>query len=50
VGYFVPPAPPGQEAPQINDVFVDEPRLIYLSDRYNGGMYIVEYEGPDIQP
>ncbi|HZR99786.1 MAG TPA: hypothetical protein VFE37_13825 [Chloroflexota bacterium] len=50
VGYFVPPAPEGQGAPQINDVFVDEQRLIYLTDRYNGGMYIVEYEGPDITP
>jgi hypothetical protein len=50
VGYFVPPAPPGQEAPQIDDVFVDEQRLIYLTDRYNGGIYIVEYEGPDVNP
>jgi len=43
VGYFVPPAPDGQEAPQINDVFVDNDGLIYLTDRYNGGMYVVEY-------
>jgi hypothetical protein len=50
VGYFVPPAPPGQEAPQINDVFVDEDRLIYLTDRFNGGLYVVEYEGPDLDP
>jgi hypothetical protein len=50
VGYFVPPTPPGQEAPQINDVFVDNDRLIYLTDRFNGGMYVVEYEGPDLEP
>jgi hypothetical protein len=50
VGYFVPPPPENQTAPQINDVFVDENRLIYITDRYNGGMYIVEYEGPDVKP
>jgi len=47
VGYFVPPAPPGQAAPQTNDVYVDEDRLIYLTDRHNGGLYVVEYEGPE---
>jgi hypothetical protein len=41
----VPPTPPGQEAPQINDLFVDTDGLIYLTDRYNGGMYVVEYTG-----
>jgi hypothetical protein len=45
VGYFVPPAPAGQMAPQTNDVFVDEDRLIYITDRYNGGLYIVAYDG-----
>ena len=47
VGYFVPPPPPGQAAPQINDLFVDEQRHIYLTDRYHGGLYVVEYEGPE---
>lgn len=45
VGHFVPPSPPGQEAPQINDVFVDSDGLIYLTDRIRGGMYVVEYTG-----
>jgi hypothetical protein len=45
VGYFVPPAPPGQPAPQINDVFVDADQLIYITDRINGGVYVVEYTG-----
>ena len=45
VGYFVPPTPPGSEAPQINDLFVDADGLIYLTDRYTGGMYVVEYTG-----
>jgi len=42
-GHFVPPPPPGQEAPQINDVFVDRDGLIYLTDRIRGGLYVVEY-------
>ncbi|OGA15690.1 MAG: hypothetical protein A3G25_13080 [Betaproteobacteria bacterium RIFCSPLOWO2_12_FULL_63_13] len=46
VGYFVPPAPPGQAAIQINDVFVDADGLIYITDRYHGGLYILEYTGP----
>ncbi len=45
VGYYIPPTPPGQEAPVINDVYVDADGLIYLTDRRNGGLYIVEYEG-----
>ena len=45
VGHFVPPTPPGQEAPQLNDLFVDEDSLVYLTDRITGGMYIVEYTG-----
>jgi hypothetical protein len=44
VGYFVPPAPPDQLAPQINDLYVDADGLIYLTDRITGGLYIVEYK------
>ena len=36
---------PGEPAPEINDVFVDADKLIYLTDRRRGGMYIVEYTG-----
>ena len=50
MGYFVPPAPDGEKAPQINDVFVDNDRLIYITDRWKGGLYIVEYEVPYLSP
>ena len=45
VGHFLPPAPPGEAAPEINDLYVDRDNLIYLTDRRSGGMYIVEYTG-----
>jgi len=45
-GFFVPPAPVGQPAIQINDVFVDAEGLIYITDRVGGGLYILEYTGP----
>jgi hypothetical protein len=50
-GYYVPPTPPQQpggephRAIQINDVFVDASGLIYCTDRFNGGLYILEYTG-----
>lgn len=45
VGYFIPPTPPDQLAPQINDLYVDQDKLVYLTDRISGGMYVVEYTG-----
>ena len=44
VGYYVPLAPPGGrlDAIQMNDVYVDENRLIYAIDRIAGGLYILE--------
>jgi hypothetical protein len=45
-GFFIPPAPAGQEAIQINDVYVDSDGLIYITDRVNGGLYVLEYTGP----
>jgi hypothetical protein len=44
VGYYVPPAPPGSAAGaiQMNDVYVDENRLIYAIDRISGGLHILE--------
>ena len=44
VGSYVPSAPPGSAAGaiQINDVYVDENRLIYAIDRIAGGLYILE--------
>jgi hypothetical protein len=45
-GYFIPPAPAGQDAIQINDVYVDSDGLIYITDRLHGGLYVLEYTGP----
>jgi hypothetical protein len=41
VGAYVPAAPPGQPACQVNDVFCDG-QLVYISDRLNGGVWILE--------
>jgi len=45
VGYFIPRKPEGQIAVQSNDVFVDFDGLIYLVDRFDGTLYILEYTG-----
>jgi hypothetical protein len=44
VGYFVPEAPPLSRAGavQLNDVYVDERRIVYTVDRFAGGLYILE--------
>jgi hypothetical protein len=44
VAYFVPGAPKLSPAGavQINDVFVDENRIVYAQDRFTGGLYILE--------
>ena len=38
VASWCPDAPPGQEAPQANDVFVDEDLTIWVTDRIGGGL------------
>ena len=44
VAYFVPGAPKlsPKGAIQINDVFVDDRRIVYAADRFSGGLYILE--------
>ena len=44
VAYFVPPAPRKSptKAIQINDVLIDERRIVYAVDRMVGGVYILE--------
>lgn len=44
VAYYIPPAPAGSpvNAVQMNDVYVDENRVIYAIDRMIGGVYIME--------
>jgi hypothetical protein len=40
IGYYVPPAPPGAPAIQLNDLIVGQDGLIYVGDRAGGGLYI----------
>jgi hypothetical protein len=44
VGYYVPETPAGTRAgsAQVNDVYVDENRVIYAIDRFKGGLYVLE--------
>jgi len=42
VGSWVPEPPPGQEAPQINDLYVDVSGLVLTTDRISGGLYVLE--------
>jgi hypothetical protein len=42
VAQWVPDPPPGQEAPQVNDVFVEESGLVWATDRIGGGLYALE--------
>jgi hypothetical protein len=44
VAFWLPETPPGQEAPQINDLYVDDSRLVYVTDRIGGGLYVLEPE------
>jgi hypothetical protein len=41
--YYVPATPPGspKNAPQINDVFVDDRGIVYACDRFSGGLYLL---------
>lgn len=41
IAHWIPECPPGQVACQINDVFVDADHTVYVTDRVNGGVYIL---------
>lgn len=43
--YFVPQAPEGQPAIQLNDLTVAGDGRIYVTDRFAGGLYILEHTG-----
>ncbi len=45
VAYFVPDAPPGRSSIQFNDLLVTADGLVYATDRFAGGLYIVERTG-----
>jgi len=38
----VPEAPPGRSSIQFNDVLVAADGLVYVTDRFTGGLYILE--------
>jgi hypothetical protein len=44
VAHWVPDPPRGQPTAQINDLFVDATGLIWVTDRVNGGLYLLEPE------
>ncbi len=48
IAHWIPECPPGQQAAQINDVWVGEDHLVYVTDRVNGGVYVLAPE-PDLE-
>lgn len=42
IAYYVPEAPPGRSSIQFNDVLVSAEGLVYVTDRFTGGLYILE--------
>lgn len=44
IAHYIPALPDGQVDVQINDVFVAEDGLVYVTDRVDGGVYILEPE------
>jgi hypothetical protein len=45
IAYYVPEPPPGRSSIQFNDVLVAADGLIYVTDRFTGGLYILERTG-----
>ncbi|MNC93077.1 hypothetical protein D3C83_96220 [compost metagenome] len=45
IAYFVPGAPKlsPKGAIQINDVYVDDRGLVFIGDRFTGGLYVLEW-------
>lgn len=41
IAHWIPECPPGQAAAQMNDVWVAEDHLVYVTDRVNGGVFIL---------
>jgi hypothetical protein len=41
IAHWVPQAAPDREATQINDLYVDDEGLIYVTDRVGGGLFIL---------
>jgi hypothetical protein len=45
IGFYVPARADGQREIQSNDITADEHGRLYVIDRWDGGMHIVEYTG-----
>lgn len=45
IAYYVPEAPPDRSSIQFNDVIVSKEGLVYATDRFTGGLYIMERTG-----
>ena len=43
IASFVPEAPRRQACAQLNDVLVDADRTIFVTDRHNGGLYVLRH-------
>jgi hypothetical protein len=43
IASYVPAAPEGQPAIQLNDVLVTSDRLVFVTDRVRGGLYILRH-------
>jgi hypothetical protein len=41
IAFWIPETPSGQEAPQINDLYVDDSGVIFTTDRIDGGLYVL---------
>ncbi len=41
IAHWIPECPPGQQAIQINDCFVDTELNVYATDRVSGGVYVL---------
>lgn len=41
IAFYIPQCPPGQQAIQVNDVWVGSDHLVYITDRVGGGLYIL---------
>jgi hypothetical protein len=46
IAYFIPATPEGSRSgvAEINDVYVDENQIVYIVDRFAGGLYTLEME------
>jgi hypothetical protein len=42
IAHWLPEPPPGQPAPQVNDIYVEESGRVWATDRIGGGLYALE--------